>query len=220
MDASTLWAAIGAVGTLATAGVAALAANQSRHSTRLANAAAASASQAAEALVAIERGRRHEELKPEFDIMCNRQDREHAELRIELTGGTLDTWDEVTVTILDEADKERWGARLPADVSQQEAEAFVWGAWEFLEAAAMQILSNRQSKPRPYSRPSGKNWDRLPLTPTRPGRWMTTVNQEQWQEEFVGKPIRLLITCRCEGYDPWHLLREVDVPPMPSQTVW
>ncbi len=94
MDASTLWAAIGALGTLATAGIAALAASQSRHSTEQANAAAASASQAAEALAAIERGRRHDELKPGFDIICNRQDREHAELRIELTGGTLEYMDE------------------------------------------------------------------------------------------------------------------------------
>lgn len=102
----------------------------------------------------------------------------------------------------------------PTDVTQDEAAAFVWGPWEFLPAAAVQIASNRQSRPRPYSRPSGKNWDLLPLMRTRPGRWMSTYRQEQWQSDFEGQPIRLLITARHEGYEPWTLLKEVfgDVP--------
>jgi hypothetical protein len=49
------------------------------------------------------------------------------------------------------------------------------------------------------------------LPPTRPGRRMPTYNQEQWQGDFDGQAIRLLITCRREGYDPWPLLKEVFV---------
>ena len=220
MDASTIWAAVGALGTVVTAGIAAVAASQSRHATAQANEAAASASEAAGALATIERDRRHDELEPEFNLTSNREGPERAELRIELVGGRLESLDKVTVTILDEADREHWGAHLPADVTQDEAEAFVWGPWEFLTAAASQIVSNRESKSRAYSRSSGKNWDRLPLTATRPGRWMGTYTQEQWQGDFLGKPVRLLITCRRDNYEPWFLLRQVQIPPMPSQTVW
>lgn len=220
MDATTAWAAIGAIATVATAGIAAIAAGQSRRAATQANAAARSASQAAEALAAIERDRRHEELTPVFQVTGQKQTKDRAELRVELSGGRLDYLDAVTITILDEADKEHWGARLPADVTQEEAQAFVWGAWEFLEAAAMQILTNRQSKPRPYSRPSGKNWDRLPMTATRPGRWMTSYTEEQWQGDYHGKPVRLLITCRRDGHDPWLILHEVQIAPLPSETVW
>jgi hypothetical protein len=220
MDASTAWSAVGALATVATAAVAAAAARQSRQSTTEANAAATSASEAAETLAAIERDRRHEELTPVFEVLGRRESKDRAELRVELTGGRLESLDEVTVTILDESDREHWGSRLPADVTQDEAEAFVWGAWEFLTAAATQVVSNRQSRPRPYSRPSGKNWDRLPLTATRPGRWMAAHNKERWQDENRGKPVRLLITCRRDGYDPWLILQEVDVPPILSETVW
>jgi hypothetical protein len=58
MDAATIWAAVGAV---AAAGIAAWAARQSRDAAIQANAAAGT-------LAAIERGRRHDELAPEFEL--------------------------------------------------------------------------------------------------------------------------------------------------------
>ena len=38
---------------------------------------------------------------------------------------------------------------------------------------------------------------------------MTGYTQQQWQEEYEDHPVRLLVTCRREGYEPWTLLREV-----------
>jgi hypothetical protein len=38
---------------------------------------------------------------------------------------------------------------------------------------------------------------------------MSTYSQQQWQDEYEDQPIRLLITCRRAGYEPWALLREV-----------
>ncbi len=55
------------------------------------------------------------------------------------------------------------------------------------------------SRARPYSRVTGKNWDLLPLRRTRPGHWMLTYTQQQWQDDFEDQPIRLLITCRRDG---------------------
>ena len=202
MDAATVWSAIAAIGTLAAVGVAAWAARQSSNSAAKSNAAA-------ETLATIERDRRHDELAPEFELKFTETTRDRANLLVTLAGGMLEGLDEVTLTILDETGKDRWSSGLPGDLTQEEAQAFVWGPWEFNEQAALQISNNRQSKPKSYSRMSGKNWDLLPLVRTRPGRWMSTYSQEQWQEDYVDQPIRLLITCHRAGYEPWTLLHEV-----------
>ena len=53
-------------------------------------------------------------------------------------------------------------------MTQEEAEAFVWGPWEFNTNASVQIATNRVSQTRAYSRVTGKNWDLLPLRRTGP----------------------------------------------------
>jgi hypothetical protein len=202
MDPATVWAAVGALAGAAAAGIAAWAARQSRNAAQEANAAAG-------ALAAIERGRRHDELAPEFELKFTDTGPESANLRVALAGGALEGLDEVTFTVLDEVGKDHWGRGLPGKLTQEEAEAFVWGPWEFNTGASVQIVSNRQSRPRPYSRVSGKNWDLLPLKRTRPGHWMSACSQQQWQDEYEDQPIRLLVICRRAGYEPWTVLREV-----------
>lgn len=172
MDPPTIWAAVGALGTLAAAGVAALAARQSHNAAVQANAAAGS-------LAAIERGRRHDEVAPEFELKFTETSSNSANLRVTLAGGDLESLDEVTLTILDEMGRDRWSGGLPGTLTQEQAEAFVWGPWEFNTAAVDQVASSRQSQPRPYSRVSGKNWDLLPLVRTQPGYWMSTYSQQQ-----------------------------------------
>jgi hypothetical protein len=49
------------------------------------------------------------------------------------------------------------------------------------------------------------------MTRTRPGTWMTGTSQEDWRRQTAGQPIRLLITCRREGYEPWLMPCEVTV---------
>jgi hypothetical protein len=71
------------------------------------------------------------------------------------------------------------------------------------------VISNRQTRPRSYSLLSGKNWDVLSLVATRPGSWMTGTTQEKWRKDRRQQPIRLLITCRREGYKPWFVPTEV-----------
>jgi hypothetical protein len=198
MDAATWWAAVGAAGTV----VAAWAARQSHD-------AAVQANAAAESLASIERGRRHDEIAPVFDLKFTETGGDDASLRVTLAGGGLERLDEVTFTILDEAGREHWSGRLPPRVTQEEAEAFVWGPWEFNTNASVQIATNRMSQTRAYSRVTGKNWDLLPLQRTRPGHWMSTYSQQQWQDDYEDHPARLLITCRREGYEPWPLLYEV-----------
>jgi hypothetical protein len=202
MDAATWWAAVGAVGAVVAAAIAAWAARQSHD-------AAVQANAAAKLLASIERGRRHDEIAPVFDVKFTETGGDDASLRVTLAGGGLESVDEVTFTIMDEAGKEHWSARLPPRVTQEEAEAFVWGPWEFNTNASVQIATNRVSQTRAYSRVTGKNWDLLPLRRTRPGHWMSTYSQQQWQGGYEDHPVRLLITCRRGGYEPWTLLQEV-----------
>jgi hypothetical protein len=74
-------------------------------------------------------------------------------------------------------------------VSEEEARRFVWGPWEFNTGTTAQATGNRTTRPRPYSRADGQNWDRLSLARTRPGHWMS-ISQEHWQKQIQG-PVRL-----------------------------
>ena len=164
-------------------------------------------------VAAIEQDRRHDELAPEFEITCMVKKTAHdwADLRVTLTGGGLERLDEVVISILDETDKDHWGHGLPDGVNQEQAEAFVWGPWEFNTGASTQVVSNRESRPRPYSRIDGKNWALLSLQATRPGHWMTGTSQDEWRKQYQDHPIRLQITSRSEGHEPWFVQRDVKV---------
>ncbi|SRR6266568_1413514 len=126
---------------------------------------------------AIESDRRHDELTPVFEASCEVTGglEDSAKLKISLTGG-IDALDEVVITIQDENGIDHWGLGLPDGVSQEEAEAFVWGHWEFDANASAQVVSSRQTRPRAYSLLSGKNWD--VLTPrSDPARLLDDGNQ-------------------------------------------
>ena len=106
MDAATVCVAVGALGAVAAADIAAWAARQSRDAAQQANSAA-------ETPTAIERGRRHDELAPEFELKFTGTGGDSAKLHATLADGALESLDEVTFTILDEAGKDHWGPGLP-----------------------------------------------------------------------------------------------------------
>ena len=168
---------------------------------------------------AIERDRRHSELAPRFDVFCYTQETSHesAFLQVVLEEGGVDFLDEVTIRILNEAWTLHWSDGLPDGVSQEEADAFVWGPWEFNTDASSKVANNRASRPRRYSRADGENWAILELKLTRPGRWML-MSIENWQERQNGEPIRVSIACRRKGYEPWTLHREVRPDAGPPST--
>jgi hypothetical protein len=99
-----------------------------------------------------------------------------ADLWVVLTGGRLERHAAVSLTILNEAGQDNWAH---GRVSAADAQGLVWGPWEFNTGTSAQVVSNRQSRDRPYDRVSGKNWDLLSLTRTRPGRWMS-MSQAEW----------------------------------------
>jgi hypothetical protein len=159
---------------------------------------------------AIEDDRRHHELTPVFEASCEvaGDPGDSAKLKIALVGG-IGALDEVVITIQDESGTDHWGRGLPAGVTQEQAEAFVWGPWEFDTGASAQVVSNRQTRPRSYSLPSGKNWNVLTLAATRAGPWMTGTAPDKWRKDRRQQPIRLLLTCQREGRKPWFVPLEV-----------
>jgi hypothetical protein len=158
----------------------------------------------------IEDDRRHDELTPVFEASCevSRDPGDSATLKIVLAGG-IDALDEVVVTIQDESGTDHWSRGLPVGVTQEQAEVFVWGPWEFDTNANAQVVSNRQTRPRSYSLPGGKNWDVLTLAATRPGPWMTGTAPDKWRNDRRQQPIRLMLTCRRGGHGPWFVPLEV-----------
>jgi type II secretory pathway pseudopilin PulG len=170
----------------------------------------ATSAAAAETTAALDSQRRHTELTPQFEIICTEGHNgigDQGELQLALAGPAgLDRLDEVTVAILDEAGADHCARGFPTGVSEEDARRFVWGPWEFNTGASAQVTDNRTTRPRPYSRSDGKNWDRLSLERTRPGHWMS-MNPEQWQKQREG-PIRLQLTCQLAG-EQWILLHEV-----------
>jgi hypothetical protein len=175
---------------------------------------AETAAGAAEKTAALDAERRHAELTPEFEFVLTTGGNgigAMGELRVTLTGPAgLDSLDEVVIAILDESGANHWARGYPNGVSEEDALRFVWGPWEFNTGASAQVSDNRTTRPRPYSRADGQNWDRLSLERTRAGHWMS-MTPDQWRKQREG-PIRLKVTGR-RGGEEWILLREVEPVP-------
>ncbi len=165
-------------------------------------------------MIAIERQRRHRELTPKFQVKCMAGVPRDgfALLFVNLSGGELEAFDSVQITILNTVNVQPWG--LPDDVSQADAEAVIWAGWEFntfFGPAVGHAVSRRQSRPRSYSRVSGKDWEQLLLRETRPPRW-NKMTLEEWRSYWREAPLRLrLERRRHDSPDLWVVNWNVEV---------
>jgi hypothetical protein len=123
----------------------------------------------------------------------------------------LDGLDSVQVTILNTVDIRPWA--IPEGVSHADAEAVMWAGWEFntfFGPVSGHAANNRQSRPRPYSRATGKDWEQLLLRETRPPPW-SEMGPEKWQASWRNIPLRLRLDCSRLGYDPWVVYCNIEV---------
>jgi hypothetical protein len=155
---------------------------------------------ASERVTAVETRRLHHDLTPDLKITCKRQGDEMATAVLELTGPAgLDRLDEVTVRIRDD----RPGR-------SEEPDAPIWGPFRFNSGVRDTDSLGRQHGPfalmknEPY---------RLSLERSIvPG---LVTDRAGWHRQFAGKPVRLEVTCRRGGYEPWSMPLEV-VPDGPA----
>lgn len=166
------------------------------------------ANQISATVAEIEANRRHDEQTPEFDIKISEAGSagDHAGMEVRLLRPAH--LDEVVIKILDEANVDHWGHGLPDGVTQEEAELFVWGPWEFNAGASQQVANNRTTLPRRYSRATGRDSEVFDLVKTRPGHWMGDTAHGSWEQERSG-PVRLSFECRLDGEQPWQVSYEV-----------
>ena len=169
------------------------------------------AQRTADSVLSIEADRRHDELDPDFAFtvtLTGNPGQNEAWLDVKYVKGPKQL-DAVTIRILDEAGTDHWARGLPDGVTQEVADEFIWGPWEFNTGARDQVAGFRTTKPRPYSLTDGGDWDKLLLVRTRAGAWMSTPAAQSWDQDHSG-PIRLQLACVADGYQPWIVVREIE----------
>ncbi|MFE2048029.1 hypothetical protein ACFXAS_05940 [Streptomyces sp. NPDC059459] len=162
----------------------------------------------ADTLARIERDRRHEERRPRFELSLSGPYREHSTLNVHLAGPDELGEVEIVSIRVDDDDKDR--SRLtPGGVTQAQIAAHVWGPYRFTprvdgadeHGRAVGPFSLKVGRGRPFQ-----------MDRTRPGLWMVGKTMDQWQEEYLGHPVRLVIMCRVDG-DEWVLARSLPNEP-------
>lgn len=164
---------------------------------------------ATESAAAIENKRRRDELTPDLTITCTTpvsSEVRRADMTVELTGPAgLDGLDEVTVRIRDDMP-----GRTPGPGSQLTADQIaevIWGPYRL--NPAVRGTSPRGREHGPFRLPKHERYQ-LTLEESVVPSW---TGAEHWRQQYLGKPIRLEITCHRAGYEPWILRCEVAVKP-------
>ena len=169
---------------------------------------------ATERLTAIEVTRRHEDLTPDLDIRCNHFEGGDLIVELELTGQAgLDRLDEVRVRIRNDRPY-RTTPRPGNGLSAEQLADAIWGPYRFSPDVRDTDRLGREHGP--FSLPKQEPY-KLSLEPSLVPSWFTV--PDMWRRQYEGTPIRLEITCRRDGYEPWVVPFEI-TPVDPVASVW
>lgn len=162
----------------------------------------------ADAVAAIERDRWHADLTPEFEITLGRSEGDRRTLDVQLVGPLpLRRLDSVAISIGSSDDAERTD-RLPGGPSQEEIDAQVWGPYRFTHGADGADTNGHTVQPVPMEVGRGRPFS---VERTRPPYWQEgNDREERWRDQWLGKPIKLVLTCRRDGFAPWVVPYEID----------
>ena len=164
--------------------------------------------QTAEAVARIERDRRHEERRPQFELRLEPRGPEHCMLNVHLLGPDELSEVEIVSIRVDDDDKDRTGV-IHGDTPREDILNHVWGPLRFTPRVDKADEHGRAVGPETLRVGRGRPFQ---MEPTQPGHWMTGTSQEQWQWEYRDHPVRLILTCRA-GDEEWVLARHVPQPP-------
>jgi hypothetical protein len=175
-------------------------------------AAARRSNNSAATVADIERDRRHAEITPQFRYTGRETTGERAELALTLDGPVdLDRLDSIEVSIRDDR-HDRQGSRNGVGPTDEEVAEIVWGPYRLTPGVDGADQLGRTLEPFALRRGDGT---RLSLSRSLPPAWSTGGTTE-WRREWAGTPVRLVLICRRDGYQPWTVPLEVDVIPLPA----
>lgn len=174
-----------------------------------ANQAADSANRTAEAVARIERERWHAELTPEFEITFEVKGNDHGALDVQLVGPLpLHHLDEIRMEVLASDDMDRT-PRLPGGVSAEDVRNQTWGPYRFMPHTDQADAHGKG--PGPFALQVGRGAP-FSLERTRPPHWDEGHDRvERWVAQWSASPVKLRLTCRKEGHEPWVVPYTIDV---------
>ena len=187
------------------------AAHRANRTSAQAQATGERAFQTADAVARIEKERWHADLLPQFNIAIEgRFEGDRATLSVRLVGPLpLHHLDEVQMKVVASDDMSRT-VTLAGSPSQDDVDAQVWGPLRFVPGVNDADANGRTVPSFPLQVGAGRPFA---LERTRPPLWQEgNDRQERWRNQWLNKPMRLILTCRREGFDPWVIPYEVEVP--------
>lgn len=163
--------------------------------------AAHRANSTADAVGRIERERWHAENLPQFRVTIEQQQGDRATLRVHLAGPvTLHHLDEIRVAVVQSDDMD-YTPRLAGGPTSEQVAAQVWGPLRFVPGS--DGADRNGQAVAPFALAVGKGRP-LALEHTRSPLWWDGNDREaRWRARWIGKPVRLVLTCRRDGFEPW-----------------
>lgn len=175
--------------------------------------AARRANSTADAVARIERDRWHADLTPQFRVTIERTEGDRATLSVHLAGPLpLHHLDEIRVEVVPSDDMDRT-PRLAGPPTAEQVAAQVWGPYRFSHGANGADVDGRTVEPFALQVGTGHPFS---VERTRPPHWQEGDDREaRWRDQWLNKPMRLVLACRRDGFEPWVVPYEVDVPQAP-----
>ncbi|KAB1979454.1 hypothetical protein [Streptomyces triticiradicis] len=158
----------------------------------------------------IEQDRWHADLLPQFRINIERAEGDRATLSVHLVGPLpLCRLDEIRLAIVQSDDMTR-EARPPGEPTQEQLDAQVWGPFRFSHGADGADVDGRTVNPIALEVGAGRPFS---IERTRPPHWQQGDDRgARWRDQWINRPMRLVLTCKREGFKPWIVPYEVEIP--------
>lgn len=194
------------IGTVSTAGLSAIA-------TWGAWLAARRSAKTASTVARIEQDRWHAELLPQFQVSVDRAEGDRATLSVRLVGPLpLCHLDEIRIEVAQSDDMARI-AGLAGGPSQEELDAQVWGPLRFTHGADGADINGKTVAPFALEVGKGRPFS---MERTRPPHWQEGNDRDaRWRDQWLNTPMRLVLTCKRDGFKNWVVPFEVEVPQSP-----
>lgn len=170
-------------------------------------------------LTEIELERRHSELSPMFGFGLDRSGGgRQSRLTVSLNApAALGRLDEITMTIRDDVpDRAQLAVATGSTVPPEDVARQIWGPLRFVHGVDGGSSDGRTVTP--FALPVGESRP-FALEPTLAPPWSNS-QAGWWENQYAGKPLRLTLECRREGYEPWTVKVEVPLEPSATSQIW